>query len=117
MTSLIPLKDAVHFFPPTDGKAVTVRTLKRRIKIGVRGIRLMGRFDGHRWLTSWRWVEEYLAAQTHQNGGSPRAQEERVSSHQQATETLKRRFGYGTATDEILFDTKVQRTQAATGLV
>ena len=92
---LTPIGAARHWFPKRDGRSLSEKAVIRRIRKGQRGVRLEARFDGGRWLTCRRWVEDFLAARTAAAAPvvcTPSVSARAVSS---ARATLHRRFGRG----------------------
>jgi hypothetical protein len=109
MTDLAPitLAEAADLFPKRRGKKVHVKTIKRRIIKGCRGVRLEGFKDGGIWYTTPQAIREFREACTRQAIpaiGARRAKRERQLANLEAKELLKRRYGFnvsgGTTTQE-----------------
>lgn len=60
-SDLVPLSVAAAYFPKRSGRKIHVRSVRRRIHTGVRGVRLEARRDGGEWFTCREWVEKFLA--------------------------------------------------------
>lgn len=64
MLSLIPITEAAKLFPKRAGKPLELRSIRRRILRGCRGVKLRAIRDGHQWFTTTDWVEEFQRALT-----------------------------------------------------
>jgi hypothetical protein len=58
----ITLADAANLLPKNHGKKVHVRTIKRWIVNGTRGVRLAGKKIGWKWYTTAEWLREFEEA-------------------------------------------------------
>ena len=91
----LTLAEATAYFPKKHGKKVHVRTLKRRITRGCHGVQLRAIKDGHFWLTTPEWIQEFQVACTRQALPAPlgRHPRQRKIEHKIAKDYLARRFG------------------------
>lgn len=71
----LPLAEAARLFPARNGQHPTVATLKRRIKVGCRGVKLGGRLSGACWYTTREAIERFEAELTRRELGSAAAGE------------------------------------------
>lgn len=106
----VSLAEAVDLFPKRNGKAVTVATLKRRIKVGCRGVRLFGFMSGACWYTTKEAIERFHAELTRReigpsvdNNGPKRRESSR------AAKDYLQRLGIGTGSAR----NKKQKRQAS----
>lgn len=91
----ITLAQAADLFPKRDGRKLHIKTIKRRIVVGCNGVRLNAFKDGGVWFTTPRWIREFQEACTRRAmPGRERPAAQRSRSHEQASEALRRRYGF-----------------------
>lgn len=61
MNDAITLSEATAYFPKRNGKPVTLATLRYRIKVGCRGVKLDGWLSGGRWFTTREAIDRFHA--------------------------------------------------------
>lgn len=61
---LITIAEACGLFPKRGGRKLSIKSVRRRILKGERGVRLKAVRDGGQWFTAREWVAEYLSAVT-----------------------------------------------------
>lgn len=61
MNDEITLSEATEYFPKRNGKPVTLATLRYRIKVGCRGVKLDGWLSGGRWFTTREAIDRFHA--------------------------------------------------------
>jgi hypothetical protein len=91
--SYLTLKQAQEHLPGRNGKPLSVQAIRRRIRNGIRGIRLRATNNGCDWFTKEAWIREFLDQTT----GEPVEGCEAGLGHAQAMETLKLRYGFDAA--------------------
>lgn len=62
--TLITIKQIAALFPGRDGQGVHPKTVWRWILLGCNGRKLKAVKAGHRWCSTWGWVNEFVNAST-----------------------------------------------------
>lgn len=62
--SLVPIAEASGWFPKRGSRALGAKAIRKRIRVGEKGVRLEALRDGGEWFTCRAWVERYLEAVT-----------------------------------------------------
>lgn len=88
------LAEAATVLPRRNGKKVHVKTIKRWISKGARGIRLAGTCIGGIWYVTEEAIEEFVRACTLRSApAAMQSPQATTRLHSEAKEQLKRRFG------------------------
>ena len=92
MLKLIPITDAAKLFPTRNGKALELRSIRRRILRGCRGVRLRAIRDGHQWFTTEDWVADFQRALTQMSQPTPQITGFDQAEFDRAMKSLNRRY-------------------------
>lgn len=95
MTSqYLTLSDIAGLFPSRNGRKVHVKTVRRWIVNGTRGVKLQAVRTGGCWFSTQAWLDQFVATCTQQSMGSlPPALAGRDIDHERSVEVLSARFG------------------------
>lgn len=86
-TTWLSLRDIAALLPGRNGKRMHVNSVRRRMKVGCRGVRLKHISNGNELFSTAEWVQEFLEKST--GGRLPSLK----SGHDRAKESLATRFG------------------------
>jgi hypothetical protein len=94
----ISLPEAARLFPKRNGKAPHIKSIRRRILHGCRGVKLRAVKDGGLWLTTADWIEQFQQACTRQAMPTTELHpeqhpEQHSENFHRAKERLSRRYG------------------------